>query len=92
MTPAEIHAELKKNGFISSDVARALRVSRMSVSNVINGKGKSRRIAEAIAKLTGKTTDELWPGFYPENYQRASKAEANRRIAEALLRLSRPAA
>lgn len=43
------------------DIARQIGVSRVTVSIVITGKGKSRRIQQAIAVALGEKYERLWP-------------------------------
>lgn len=64
MHPADINAALIKKGSSQSEIARALSVSPMGVSQVVHGRSKSRRIADAIAKITGISIHTLWPGRY----------------------------
>lgn len=61
MHPEDIKAAMRKNGVKPSDLARHLGVSQMSVSNTLRGRTKSRRIAEAIAKVVGRPVAEIWP-------------------------------
>ena len=48
-------------GIKGVDIARQLGVSRVTVSIVITGKGKSMRIQRAIAAALNKKYEELWP-------------------------------
>ncbi len=64
MHPADIQAALKKQGLTQKEVAVRNNVSRTTVSHVIHGRGKSKRIALAIASATGLTPAVLWPGLY----------------------------
>ncbi len=70
MHPADIQAALKKRGKTQADIATDLAVSRPHVAYVIQGRSKSRRVAEAISKATGIPVDRLWPGKYFANDQR----------------------
>lgn len=65
MHPADIQSAIKKTGTSQAEIARQLRVSQVTVSNVVTGTTTSRRIAEAIATATGLPLDTLWPGKYP---------------------------
>ncbi|PTE14507.1 helix-turn-helix domain-containing protein [Pseudogemmobacter blasticus] len=49
-----------------NDVARELGVSNATVSVVILGRRRSRRIATHVANLLGSNLNELWPNMYPE--------------------------
>lgn len=76
MHPAHITATIRELGFSQASIAEVLDVSRSSVTQVISGHAKSRRIAQAIAQITGKSLEELWPGKY------ASKARRKRQQME----------
>jgi lambda repressor-like predicted transcriptional regulator len=65
MHPEDIKAELRKAGSSQTRIARTLKVSHTTVAHVIHGRTKSRRIALEIARVTGKSLDDLWPGRYP---------------------------
>lgn len=68
MHPADIQAALKKAGKSQADIARELRVTPATVSEVIHGLTTSRRIANHISKITGLSLSKLWPGRYePKN-------------------------
>jgi len=43
------------------DIARALGVSHTTVIMVVDGRSKSRRIAQAISDAVGIPVAELWP-------------------------------
>lgn len=64
MHPADIQAALKKHGSSQAKIADAGKVSRAHVSYVIQGRSKSRRIAELVSKATGIPLERLWPGKY----------------------------
>lgn len=80
MHPAYIHAAIKECGLNQVRIAENLDVSPSTVRHVITGHTKSRRIAQAIAQLTGKSLEELWPGKY------ASKARRKRQQTEDIAR------
>jgi lambda repressor-like predicted transcriptional regulator len=69
MHPADIQAAIKKAGHSQAAIAAELRVSRMAVSHIIHGRGKSRRIASRIAQLVAIPLSDLWPGMYQERLQ-----------------------
>lgn len=77
MHPEDIKAAMRKNGVKPADLARHLGVSQMSVSNTLHGTTKSRRIANAIARIVGRPVGEIWPGRY-------STASPQARLAELL--------
>jgi lambda repressor-like predicted transcriptional regulator len=64
MKPAFIKAHIEEAGYTQEKIARELGVSDVAVNHVIHGRHSSRRIAEFIAKITGLTLEELWPGRY----------------------------
>ncbi len=66
MQIADIQCLLKKAGISQSDLARQLNVSKVTVGYVLAGITTSRRVALAIAQVTGRTLEELWPGKYPQ--------------------------
>lgn len=72
MHPADIKALIEKAGSSQTDIARSLpgrngkELSLMTVNTVIHGRGKSRRVAMAISRLTGVPVSRLWPSKYPE--------------------------
>lgn len=65
MHPADINARLIKAGWNQSKLARELGVSQSLVSLVIRDRGRSRRVAEAIANVVQLPVDRMWPGAYP---------------------------
>lgn len=79
MHPIDIQYALKKRGITLTDIGNAVGVTKCTVSNVVHGRTKSLRIATAIAKLTGRSLDELFPGQYPD--QRLKAARLTRKIA-----------
>jgi len=71
MHPADINAALIKSGTRPAHIAEKLGVSNVCVSHVIYGRTTSRRIAEAIAKASGFSLQQLWPGRYlPRRHMR----------------------
>lgn len=64
MHPADINAALRKAGSNQACIARQLKISDNAISNVVHGRMKSRRVAEAIAKATGLTLNVIWPNKY----------------------------
>ncbi|MGZ8236349.1 MAG: helix-turn-helix domain-containing protein [Methylobacter sp.] len=67
MHPEDIIAELKKLKLTMKAISDQLECSANSVRLVIHDKQQSKRIADHIADLIGKQTDEIWPGVY--NYE-----------------------
>jgi lambda repressor-like predicted transcriptional regulator len=64
MHPADIQAALKKKGASQQSVADQAGVTHSCVSHVIRGRGKSRRVADLVAAVTGIPVEKLWPGEY----------------------------
>jgi lambda repressor-like predicted transcriptional regulator len=73
MNADEIRKAVRDKGFYLSDIARALEVTPTTVSQVVSGQAKSRKIAKAIGNITGFSLEQLWPGQYPDSYQRARR-------------------
>lgn len=55
---------LGRRGTSLSTIARTLGVAPTSVTMVSKGRGRSRRIEEAIAAAAGFTPAQLWPSKY----------------------------
>jgi lambda repressor-like predicted transcriptional regulator len=66
MHPEYIKAELRKNGKTQRSIACELSLSVMAVSHVIEGRGKSARVASAIADAIKSPISQIWPGKYPQ--------------------------
>ena len=58
---AKIQYLLKVKGTKQQDIANSLGVDKSTVSQVINGKRRSERIARALAKATGIRYEALFP-------------------------------
>lgn len=79
MHPADIVALLRRCGKTQLELAEDLGVSHVTVSGVINSRGRSRRVAERIAEVTGTPVEVLWPGVYlPGGSQPRSKRSIGR--------------
>ena len=61
MTPQEIRIEILRANTTMAKIARAAKVSRGFVWQVVHGVRRTRRIREAIAQAVGKPIQELWP-------------------------------
>lgn len=57
---------LSRRGTSLSMIARTLGVAPTSVTMVSKGRGRSRRIEEAIAAAAGFTPAQLWPSKYSD--------------------------
>lgn len=56
-----VKALLIEKGINLVDIARALKVSSPTVSKVVSGKARSKRVQEAIAAALGLNIADLWP-------------------------------
>ena len=61
MTPQEIRIEFIRAKTTMAEIARAAKVTRNFVWQVVYGLRHTRRIREAIAQAVGKSIQELWP-------------------------------
>lgn len=55
---------LRLQGLTLADIAKDLNVTGATVSIVVKGERRSRRIAEHVASVLDSSVDELWPGTY----------------------------
>jgi lambda repressor-like predicted transcriptional regulator len=76
MHPADIKAALQKAGSSQTAIARARKVSKTTVSDVIYGRTTSRPIADLIAEATGLTVEQIWPGKYRPDDNNANNGGA----------------
>ena len=84
MHPADIKAELQKAGSSCARVADEAEVKRSTVSKVVNGQKRSRKVAFIIAAKLGKPAHQVWPGQY------AAKVARNAAQRRAIKRAVRP--
>lgn len=71
-----IRMALLAAGYTQANIARACSVEATTVSAVVNGRGRSKRIEERIALMTGLPLAELWPQWYgPEAAKRRLKRQ-----------------
>ena len=91
MTPAAIKAAIEQAGTSQSAIARSLGVSQVSIMYVILDRRRSRRIAEEIARVTGRSVEELWPGVYRAGAQglMPARSREHRARIEAAIRRQR---
>lgn len=61
MHPEQIKAEIRMAGLTATEVARQLNLSRMTVSQVIRGTGRSARVEQRISEIIEKPVDVIWP-------------------------------
>ena len=62
---------LRRQGVTLADVAKSLNISAASVSIVLTGERRSRRVAEHVAMVLDSTVEELFPGLYPSTEARS---------------------
>lgn len=74
MKPEEIKKALSSRGIALADLARHAQVSLTTVSTVVSGKARSRRVATLIAKAIGLPIDAVWPGAYPAHDRKSIAA------------------
>lgn len=55
---------LRLRGLTLADVGKVLGVSGSTVSIVVKGERRSRRVAEYLATVLNTSVDELFPGLY----------------------------
>jgi len=56
----KIRGLLKEREIKGTEIARAARVSPITVSVVLTGKGRSRNVQAVIAGMLGKTYEAVW--------------------------------
>ena len=56
-----IKSQLKQAGVRQVDIARRLKITPVSVHDVITGKRRTGRIRAAIAEAIGKPVDKVFP-------------------------------
>jgi transcriptional regulator with XRE-family HTH domain len=57
----KIKTALKQAGVRQIDIARMLKITPVSVHDVVIGKRRNPRIRKAISLATGRPESELWP-------------------------------
>ena len=55
---------LRVRGMTLADVGKAMNVSGSTVSIVIKGERRSRRVAEYVATVLNASVDDVFPGLY----------------------------
>lgn len=90
MKPALIKALLKLRGVSQADIARQCgNVSPAIVYQVIEGRGRSKRIEVRIASAIQLPPEELWPQWYgPDAKPRRRDLPSTNQITEALRALA----
>ena len=64
MHPEDVKAALRKRGTSLAQIARDLNIDRSTVSSVLKGVGRSRRVENAIAQGLGKPLAVVFPERY----------------------------
>lgn len=77
---------LALRSYTQRDVARECDVEPSTVSMVINGRGRSRRVENRIAAITGVPLSELWPQWHGPAARRPRRAPMSPVQVAALLR------
>lgn len=57
-------------------MAQLLGVSHAMVNNIIHDRGTCRWVANAIARVVGKNTEELWPRYAVARVRTSRRREA----------------
>lgn len=57
----KVKAMMALRGIKGVDIARTLHLSPVTVSIIVTGRGKSRRVQQAIAAALKMSVAELWP-------------------------------
>lgn len=80
MHPEQIKAAIRMKGTTPTAIAAKLEVTPTTVWQVIHGKGKSKRVAEAISSITQLPIATLWPDQpKPTGLKRRLKSEKTAR-------------
>lgn len=89
-TGTRIRMALMAAGYTQAQVARACSVEATTVSAVVHGRCRSKRIEERIALLTGLSLAELWPQWHgPDASKRRRRPRMSpTQIADALRALA----
>lgn len=61
MHPEQIKAAIRMTGTTPAQIADDLQLCRTTVSQVINGRGTSKRVMARIAEITSLPVETLWP-------------------------------
>ncbi|MBL3601605.1 MAG: DNA-binding protein [gamma proteobacterium endosymbiont of Lamellibrachia anaximandri] len=80
MNGDQILQELNQLDLSYADIAKAMNISRVTVSLVANRKGHSRRIARALAIALDKPVEEVFPDR-PKYHHRPDPAQRLRLLA-----------
>lgn len=64
MHPAQIKAAIEMARSSMSLIAKAIGVAPQTVRSVVHGLGRSRRVEEAVSKVTGIPLETIWPKWH----------------------------
>jgi len=62
--PSTIKTWIKQANSSSHTIAKRCKVQPSAVSQVVNGRTRSKKLESALAKATGRTLAELFPSWY----------------------------
>lgn len=82
--PAKIKYALALRGYQQTDVAKECGVEPNTVSAVIHGRSRSKRIEMRISAITGLQLVELWPQWHGARSERRRRPVSAAQVAEAL--------
>lgn len=84
--PTRVRMALMAAGCTQADIARSCGVASNTVSAVVHGRGRSAKVENRIASVTGLLVSELWPQWYGPEAQRrrARNRPSPHQVAEAL--------
>ena len=89
MTPELIKYAIALRGYTQLDIARECDVKASTVSMVVNGRSRSRKVEMRIAAVTGQPAATLWPEWHGPKAKRSRRPVASpSQIAEALRALA----
>lgn len=71
-----------------AEVAQQCGVEPASVSNVVNGRSRSKTVEMRIANITGVPLEQLWPQWYGPDAKRRRKHMTAAAMAAALEQLA----
>lgn len=84
MTPELIKYALALRRYTQRDIARDCSVEASTVSMVVNGRGRSRKVEMRIASVTGQALADLWPQWHGPKARSTRSGLSHAQVAEAL--------
>lgn len=74
----DLQAALKRAGFSQQAIAAEMGVSKATVSHVLTGKARSRRLEQRVSEILDLPLYAIWPDYYerPEDLQTYRKGRA----------------